>query len=196
MSFGFLAAHDANPVRLAVLAERYFDGDPNTCLIKLRQFGEVLAQTVAPRRPIMRTLLTTLVLAMLAANTGWAMSPEELARFQAMPTPCRDRYINPTEPYPQANTAGDTRYFRCIWLRGADVAAAEMNAGKPLDEVMAWTTLALYKEIDGVAWSASDRREIEAASNMMLADFQATYGSAEQGRRSPEGRGRCVGRSA
>jgi type I restriction enzyme, R subunit len=34
-------------VRLGSQAERYFAEDPNTCLIKLRQFGELLAQLVA-----------------------------------------------------------------------------------------------------------------------------------------------------
>lgn len=48
-NFGFLKAHDAQLVRLGALAERYFRDDPNTCLLKLRQFGEVLAQLVAAR---------------------------------------------------------------------------------------------------------------------------------------------------
>ena len=38
-NFGFLSAHDAQLERLGALAERYFKDDPNTCLIKLRQFG-------------------------------------------------------------------------------------------------------------------------------------------------------------
>lgn len=46
-NFGFLASHDSQLVRLGTLAERYFADDPNTCLIKLRQFGELLAQLVA-----------------------------------------------------------------------------------------------------------------------------------------------------
>lgn len=48
-NFDFLAQHDEQLVRLGVLAERYFRDDPNTCLIKLRQFGEVLGQEVAAR---------------------------------------------------------------------------------------------------------------------------------------------------
>lgn len=48
-NFDFLAVHDAQLVRLGALAERYFKGDPNTCLIKLRQFGELLAQITAAR---------------------------------------------------------------------------------------------------------------------------------------------------
>ncbi|MCB9779937.1 MAG: type I restriction-modification system endonuclease [Alphaproteobacteria bacterium] len=46
-NFAFLAAHDELLVRYAAQAERYFADDPNTALIKLRQFGEVLAQQAA-----------------------------------------------------------------------------------------------------------------------------------------------------
>jgi type I restriction enzyme R subunit len=57
-NFGFLGQHDAQLERLGALAERYFAEDPNTCLIKLRQFTEVLAQLVA-------------------AKTGFFTSPDE-----------------------------------------------------------------------------------------------------------------------
>ncbi|UBF30506.1 type I restriction-modification system endonuclease (plasmid) [Kovacikia minuta CCNUW1] len=48
-NFEFLRIHDPQLVRLGSLAERYFADDPNTCLIKLRQFGEVLAQLTAAK---------------------------------------------------------------------------------------------------------------------------------------------------
>jgi len=48
-NFAFLQPHDLQLVRLGSLAERYFADDPNTCLIKLRQFGEVLAQLIAAK---------------------------------------------------------------------------------------------------------------------------------------------------
>jgi type I restriction enzyme, R subunit len=48
-NLGFLGTYDAQLVRLGGLAERYFKDDPNTCLIKLRQFGEVLAQLTAAK---------------------------------------------------------------------------------------------------------------------------------------------------
>ncbi len=54
-NFGFLAQHDAQLVRLGALSERYFRDDPNTCLIKLRQFGEVLAQLVAAKAGFYRS---------------------------------------------------------------------------------------------------------------------------------------------
>lgn len=46
-NFDFLRAHDRLLVQYAAQAERYVAGDPNTALIKLRQFAELLAQQAA-----------------------------------------------------------------------------------------------------------------------------------------------------
>jgi len=48
-NFSHLALLDAQLVRLGRLAEHYFTDDPNTALLKLRQFGEGLAQFTASR---------------------------------------------------------------------------------------------------------------------------------------------------
>ncbi|MEM1251609.1 MAG: type I restriction-modification system endonuclease [Cyanobacteria bacterium P01_H01_bin.21] len=48
-NFAFLKVHSLELVRLGTLAENYFANDPNTCLIKLRQFSEQLAQLVAAK---------------------------------------------------------------------------------------------------------------------------------------------------
>lgn len=48
-NFTFLHVHDEQLVRFGRLAERYFPDDPNTCLLKLRQFAELLAQMLASR---------------------------------------------------------------------------------------------------------------------------------------------------
>jgi type I restriction enzyme R subunit len=48
-NFSFLAKNDPQLVRLGALAERYFGDDPNTSLIKLRQFAELLAQLIAAK---------------------------------------------------------------------------------------------------------------------------------------------------
>ncbi len=48
-NFKFLVVHDRLLDHLGALAERYFADDPATCLLKLRQFGEVLAQRTAAR---------------------------------------------------------------------------------------------------------------------------------------------------
>src|SRR6201981_2481993 len=53
-NFSFLAVHDVQLVRLGALAERYFKEDPATCLIKLRQYGETLAQLVAAKAGLFR----------------------------------------------------------------------------------------------------------------------------------------------
>lgn len=46
-NFGFLEAYDERLEPLAAQAELYFHQDPNLCLIRVRQFGEVLAQETA-----------------------------------------------------------------------------------------------------------------------------------------------------
>src|SRR5882672_7867951 len=48
-NFTHLQEHDAQLLRLGMLAERYFPDDPNTSLLKLRQLGELLAQLVAAK---------------------------------------------------------------------------------------------------------------------------------------------------
>ena len=48
-NFGFLAKRYPELERIAARSERYFSDDPILSLITLRQFGEGLAQLVAPR---------------------------------------------------------------------------------------------------------------------------------------------------
>ena len=48
-NFAFLKEHDEQLVCFGMLAERYFPGDPNTRLLKLRQLTELFAELVAAR---------------------------------------------------------------------------------------------------------------------------------------------------
>ncbi|HXQ14979.1 MAG TPA: hypothetical protein VN814_10205 [Caulobacteraceae bacterium] len=48
-NFEFLKACDGQLYRLAALGERYFRNDPNTCVVKLRQFAELMAKDVGAR---------------------------------------------------------------------------------------------------------------------------------------------------
>lgn len=48
-NFDMLRAYEVQLWRLGALAERYFAEDPNTSLLKLRQFSELLAQSLAAR---------------------------------------------------------------------------------------------------------------------------------------------------
>ena len=57
-NFDFLKTHDPQLTKLGAVAELYFKEDPVTCLMKLRQFGELLAQ-------------------LTAANVGLYADPEE-----------------------------------------------------------------------------------------------------------------------
>lgn len=48
-NFAVLQEHDEQLLRLGMLAEKYFTEDPNSALLKLRQFAELLAQVLASR---------------------------------------------------------------------------------------------------------------------------------------------------
>ncbi len=48
-NFGFLKRQGEALYTLAALAEHYFGTDPNTCLCKLRRFGEPMARDIAAR---------------------------------------------------------------------------------------------------------------------------------------------------
>ncbi|HDH7817780.1 TPA: type I restriction-modification system endonuclease [Raoultella ornithinolytica] len=54
VNFSFLAEHDPLFVQITATAEQVFSSDPNTTLMKLRQFGEALAQNIAVRLNITR----------------------------------------------------------------------------------------------------------------------------------------------
>src|SRR5512135_225427 len=54
-NFTFLQSHDEPLAPLGMLAETYLADDPDTCLLKLRQFGELLAQTIAVRMKLYKT---------------------------------------------------------------------------------------------------------------------------------------------
>jgi type I restriction enzyme R subunit len=74
-NFTHLQEHDEQLLRLGMLSERYFAGDPNTCLLKLRQLTEVIAQIVA-------------------SNVGLLDKPDE-AQFELLGR-LRDQGILPT----------------------------------------------------------------------------------------------------
>jgi tetratricopeptide (TPR) repeat protein len=48
-NFAFLQTYEPKLANLATLAEQYYTKDPVTCLMKLRQFGELLAQCIAKK---------------------------------------------------------------------------------------------------------------------------------------------------
>ncbi len=73
-NFGFLRIYDLQLVRLRALAERYFRDDPSTCLIKLRQFGELYAGWLANTRNLHYKLGTRPIKGKNMAIAEWPTS--------------------------------------------------------------------------------------------------------------------------
>lgn len=51
-NFAFLKSHSDQLMQLGARAELYFQDDPTTCIIKLRQFAELLSKTIAARHAL------------------------------------------------------------------------------------------------------------------------------------------------
>jgi type I restriction enzyme, R subunit len=81
-NFAFLKVHDLQLVRLGSQAERYFAEDPNTCLIKLRQFGELLAQLVAATVGLYEDKAESQIELLRRLESRGAISGEALDLFQ------------------------------------------------------------------------------------------------------------------
>jgi type I restriction enzyme R subunit len=79
-NFGFLGQYDTVLVGVASLAERYFADDPVTCLMKLRQFGELLAQQIAARAGVFVAVeeAQSDLLARLRRDTGYPRDVKDL----------------------------------------------------------------------------------------------------------------------
>ncbi len=49
INFAFLEKHDPTLMRLGMRGERYFPGDPNNSMLKMRQYAELLGYLVETR---------------------------------------------------------------------------------------------------------------------------------------------------
>ena len=58
-NFDMLRSYEEQLWRLGAVAERYFSDDPNTSLLKLRQFSEILAQSLAARTGLLTNFSET-----------------------------------------------------------------------------------------------------------------------------------------
>lgn len=83
-NFSFLSVHDPLLVKLAGQAEQYFFTDANVCLIRLRQFGEVLAQRVAAHVGVYTTEEDDQLKRLNALRDRGALTPEVADIFHGL----------------------------------------------------------------------------------------------------------------
>jgi tetratricopeptide (TPR) repeat protein len=76
-NFAFLHPYEPQLATLATLAEKYCTDDPVTCLMKLRQFGELFAQSVA-KKVALSPILDETQLDLLNRLYGAGYLPEEI----------------------------------------------------------------------------------------------------------------------
>ena len=83
-NFSFLAGYDERFLRFAALAERYVFDDPNSALIKLRQFAELLAHNVAARIGLIFTSADVFLDVLNTLSTRGVIGPQIAAIFHGL----------------------------------------------------------------------------------------------------------------
>lgn len=83
-NFAFLAKHDALLVRYGAQAERYVFDDPNTALIKLRQFSEVLAKLAAAQIGVYLSTEDSLTDVLGRLRDSGVLTPDVAQLFHAL----------------------------------------------------------------------------------------------------------------
>jgi type I restriction enzyme R subunit len=83
-NFAFLAKHDALLVRYGAQAERYVFDDPNTALIKLRQFSEVLAKLAAAQVGVYLSVENSFTDVLSRLRDSGALTPDVIQLFHAL----------------------------------------------------------------------------------------------------------------
>ena len=83
-NFYFLEAHDSIFLQLAQSAERAFSSDPNTTLVKLRQFAEAIAQDLAMRCSIEFDDKTNQADLLFRINRELRLEPQIISLFHGL----------------------------------------------------------------------------------------------------------------
>ena len=83
-NFAFLAKHDELLVRYGAQAERYVFDDPNTAIIKLRQFSEVLAKHAAARTGLYLSTEDSFAVVLSRLQDSGVLSSEVSQLFHAL----------------------------------------------------------------------------------------------------------------
>ncbi len=116
-NFNHLKAFDAQLVRLGSLAERYFQEDPNTTLIKLRQYSEFLAQLTAASLGLLKDPQESQSELLRRLKQEGALSPQVSEYFHHLRSRGNEAAHNYTGNHGTALTALKIAHQLGIWFQ-------------------------------------------------------------------------------
>ena len=129
-NFQFLSAHDTLLVALGAQAERYFVDDPNTSVMKLRQFGERMAQRAAAHFNLRSEGLKQVeLLHRLAALPNNALPAEPRTLFHALRRAGNDAVHDFTATHEEALTLLTQARKLAIWFHQTFGAVPDFDPG-------------------------------------------------------------------
>ncbi len=171
-NFRFLREYDLQLLRLGALAEHYFKSDPNTCLLKLRQFGELLAQLIAAKSGMYIGPAETQVELIRRLNLANLLPPEIANLFHLLRLAGNKANHAGADDYAEALTGLRIARNLAIWFHRTFGSDASFTPGPflpPPDPVAAGAEL--QKELISLRQALDENRS--AAEKAQLAAQQS-----------------------
>jgi len=172
-NFEFLRAHGPQLFRLAAQADHYFRTDPNTTLLKLRQFAELLAKEIAARTGSLRSYDERFVDILGELGRASFVPPTPLALFHNLRVAGNKANHGDLDDSSVALTALENARQLAVWF-------VRSYGGQPDFAPGPFTPQALEREAEEKrVWQAL-AQEAEAAAEAVKAKLLATQQQAQR----------------
>ena len=181
-NFSHLATHDERLAKLGALAEHYFPGDPNTCLLKLRQFAELLAQEVASRFGSFASMTESQLDLLRRLETRGAINREVAELFHSVRTAGNDANHKLAGDHSKALGALKMSWQLGVWFHRTFGDRAFKSGSFVLPKPPADESEALRTELARLKTESEKIREEQTAALKQAAELDDRLRAAESDR--------------
>lgn len=180
-NFGFLAKQDPKLVQLGAVAERYFQDDPPTSLIKLRQFAALLAKLVAAHHGLYEGERETFEEILLRLSRDRILPPRTAELFHRLRTLGNVAAHETDSTHAEALSALKLARQLGLWFHRTYARQPDFEAGpftapaEPID-----ATASLKADIEALKQKLVDSEDVAARAKRVAEEHAPAHESIEQ----------------
>ncbi len=175
-----LSAYAPELAKLGMRAEKYFADDPNTCLLKVRQFAELLAQTVAANVGMYADSSETQLDLLRRLEASGSLNREVASAFHSIRRVGNDANHNPTGSSGDALTALKLARSLGVWYHR--VTRDPSFKGGPFvpPQPPADTSAVVAKELDRLQRELDDALKKSETSQSSLEEIKSLLAQSKE----------------